>query len=492
MASVIIGDYKYTTEDSYALAKVVDTSKNQYEPPLPSVTISGRAYPLKYLTDCFRGCVNLTESPTLPEGVLSMTGCFFGCSSLKKKPTIPSTVTTLANCFNGCMSLEEAPSMPPGIFSMNGVFKGCMSLTEVPSIPAGVTMMHGCFEGCSSLTEVPASFFPNGITAINECFRGCSSLTTAPVIPSGVTSMVSCFQDCTSLEDAPSIPSSVTLLGYCFDGCSSLSGNIEVYNTPDSVKRPSIFRGTKNNIFINDKGSGGNVWKSITSEFANVHYEADDNPIPVISNFTATRVSAVGSTTFDATGLYAYVQARLMVYDNLIPVGWTNELKSIVLKDNSAVESPTWQPTITDYPADVHCWIYLGDTSTHNLSLQITDSIKENNVEVKSQSSIEYTTTVSKSYALVDYYHDAVTDTEGMAIGKYAEQADLLDVDMPTMFRQGLSSDDDVSVNGDIAAVGNLQGENELLELDTTAQSGTDKEIYDALVALGWDSDVIV
>lgn len=29
-------------------------------------------------------------------------------------------------------------------------------------------------------------------------------------------------------------------------------------------------------------------------------------------------------------------------------------------------------------------------------------------------------------------------------------------------------------------------------ELDTTAASGTDKEIYDALVALGWDSDVIV
>ena len=30
------------------------------------------------------------------------------------------------------------------------------------------------------------------------------------------------------------------------------------------------------------------------------------------------------------------------------------------------------------------------------------------------------------------------------------------------------------------------------LALDTSAQSGTDKDIYDALVALGWDSDVIV
>ena len=31
-----------------------------------------------------------------------------------------------------------------------------------------------------------------------------------------------------------------------------------------------------------------------------------------------------------------------------------------------------------------------------------------------------------------------------------------------------------------------------MLNLDTTATSGTDKEIYDALVSLGWDSDVIV
>ena len=41
--------------------------------------------------------------------------------------------------------------------------------------------------------------------------------------------------------------------------------------------------------------------------------------------------------------------------------------------------------------------------------------------------------------------------------------------------------DDDVNVLGDL-----------YLGLDTEASSGTDKEIYDALVALGWDSDVIV
>jgi hypothetical protein len=44
----------------------------------------------------------------------------------------------------------------------------------------------------------------------------------------------------------------------------------------------------------------------------------------------------------------------------------------------------------------------------------------------------------------------------------------------------------------------NAQGDGAVLKktpyftLDITATSGSDKEIYDALVALGWDSDVIV
>lgn len=49
------------------------------------------------------------------------------------------------------------------------------------------------------------------------------------------------------------------------------------------------------------------------------------------------------------------------------------------------------------------------------------------------------------------------------------------------------------SVDGtDITASGDITSENAYLQLDTTATSGTDKEIYDALVSLGWDSDVIV
>jgi hypothetical protein len=43
-----------------------------------------------------------------------------------------------------------------------------------------------------------------------------------------------------------------------------------------------------------------------------------------------------------------------------------------------------------------------------------------------------------------------------------------------------------------VGAINEVNSRIHYLNLDTTATSGTDKEIYDALVSLGWDSDVIV
>ena len=315
----------------------------------------------------------------------------------------------------------------------------------------------------TSYANIPSTVTDDdGVTAnVTDCnytFTGCSNLVTAPTIPNTAETMMYCFNGCTSMVSAPEIPSGVTNMNHCFYRCVALEGNVVVNNAMSGYSDGSyvysgMFGDTVKDIFIVNNGSGEANWKGIVSEYANVHYEADDNPIPVVSNLTATRVSSSSSTTFEATGLYAYIQATVMVYE-VIPVWWTNELKGTILKDNGTTETVTWQPPITGYPANIHCWIYLGDTSTHTISLQISDSVKDNGVEVKSQSSAEISKTISKSYALVDYYHDDVTDTEGMSIGKYAENADLLDVDMPTRFRQGLSADTDITVGGDIVADG--------------------------------------
>lgn len=301
----------------------------------------------------------------------------------------------------------------------------------------------------SAYADMPSSVTDEGVvSAVTDCdktFSGCTNLVAAPQISSSATSLTKCFSGCTSLVTAPpSFPSNAEDTTEMFSLCPNLEGNITFDGCSQLQTADRMFEGTEKDIFILNNGSSADAvkLKNIAQSYVNVHYEIDDNPAPVVSNFTLTRVSGVGETDFVPSGLYVYIQARFMVYDTLIPDGWTNELKGTILKDNGTTETVTWQPPITGYPADIYCWIYLGDTSTHTISLQISDSIKDEGVEVKSQSSAEMSKILSKSYALVDYYHDDVTDTEGMSIGKYAEQADLFDVDMPTLFRQSVTSQD--------------------------------------------------
>lgn len=299
------------------------------------------------------------------------------------------------------------------------------------------------------------------------------------------TPSLSCFEDCRLLVTAPEIPQAVTgLMTKCFYNCPALSGNITVNNAPSIYT--NVFRYTTNEIYILNGGTAdANIWRTIASQSANVHYELDDNPAPTVSNFTATRVSASGQTAYNERGTWAHIQATINIFD-IIPVGWTNELKSITLKKDGSVITPTWTPSSpTLFPVTMECWVNTGDIGTHTFSLQIADSVKNNGTEVKSISSAELTISLLKSYTLVDYYHDQTTGTEGIAFGKYAESADLFEVDMETKFDQGLTALDD------IITTKNLKGANTLLELDTTATSGSDKEIYDALVSLGW-TDCIV
>lgn len=415
------------------------------------------------ILDAFYG-----ESRTLKDNFVSIT--YNGANSFTVKAlkacseiwvdlsgTRRSRVKVSAKVADGYKNLRTFDDMPDVVTDSGNTYS--------------IVSLNMCFYDCREITN-PPRLSSNAIN-MEHCFQSCRELSVPPVIPNSVTILSSCFASCDSLAQAPVIPSSVTDMDYCFDGCTSLTGNVVVYNSPTSSK--SVFYGTSENIFIINKGSGETEWKTISSQYQNVHYEVDDNPIPNISDFTATRVSAVGSTDYEPTGLYAYIKANIMVYDNLIPAGWTNELKGEILTDNGTVESVTWQPSqITEYPTDIWCWISLGDTSGHAITLQISDSIKDNGTEVKTQSSSVLSRIITKSYTLVDYYHDDVTGTEGMSIGKYAEYPDLLDIDMPTHFRQQVLAPD------------------YFMELDTSASSGTDKEIYDALVDLGWDSDVIV
>jgi len=88
------------------------------------------------------------------------------------------------------------------------------------------------------------------------------------------------------------------------------------------------------------------------------------------------------------------------------------------------------------------------------------------------------------------YTIDFLAGGHGIAFGQPAS-ASGFECNMPTTFHDTVDCEDTLS-GIDIDASGDISGNNLKLALDTAATSGTDKEIYDALVSLGWDSDVIV
>lgn len=288
---------------------------------------------------------------------------------------------------------------------------------------------------------------------LNDCFRDCKQMETAPELPAYAYDLTNCFRGCTSLRTAPYLGDG-PIFDYCFEGCTALAGNIEMYAGPNQTLS-GIFENTLQDIFITpDWGdtSYRSVWEQMAATYTNVHYEANDNPIPAISNLRATRVAASGSTAYAESGQWAYLQATLTAYDQYIPERWTNSIKAKTITDNGATETPTWYPSqISSYPADVYCWINIGDTAAHTFTLQITDSVKTGTTEKRSSTSSVASYVLAKAYALVDAYHDDTTDSEGLAIGKFAEHADLLDVDMPIRARQELQVDRLLTADEDIA-----------------------------------------
>ena len=382
-----------------------------------------------YMREWFKGAKSLTTFSDVENfdwsAVTSMYGCFQGCTS----------ITSVNDFFDS----QNASSLE----NMTSCFRGCISLTTAPEIPSSVTRLTDCFFSCASLVSPPE--IPNSVIYMDTCFMSCVSLKTAPAIPNSVTDMSFCFNN-TGILSAPEIPASVGNMNRCFMGCDSLSGNIVVHNTPQDYT--SIFSGTINPIYIINGGNAGSVWKNtIAPAFANVHYEADDNPAPALS-FAVKRVGAMNSETEVENGEYAFINATAVLYDTYLPVGWSVSFGSKTLTKDGVTQSPLWTDTNVGLTYTLKCWLSLGDTTKYTFTLQVTDTIKNSSSVTKAtHASAVITQILPKAYKLVDYYHESDPnspnyDTEGMAVGKFATEANLFDVDMPSLFRDTVSLTD--------------------------------------------------
>lgn len=124
----------------------------------------------------FNGCVNLSGSLTIPEGVEELgPGCFAGCTSLTGTLTLPSTLKKLGvqECY---------------VPIYDGVFASCNFVCEI-KLPEGLEVLgSGTFCDCKNIYgEIR---LPDGLKAIGAgAFQGCQKLTGSITIPQGVTTI---------------------------------------------------------------------------------------------------------------------------------------------------------------------------------------------------------------------------------------------------------------------------------------------------------------
>lgn len=118
----------------------------------------------------------------------------------------PFMFPTITGLFENCSNITNVPSLPNGVTNMQGMFSGCKKLTEVPDIPDSVTNMSESFAFCRNITNIK---FGNNVTDLSGAYACCYAVTEIPEIPASVTNIGSAFTGMVRLNTMPHIPNTV-------------------------------------------------------------------------------------------------------------------------------------------------------------------------------------------------------------------------------------------------------------------------------------------
>lgn len=182
----------------------------------------------------FNGCVNLSGSLIIPEGVEEIgPGAFNGCTSLTGKLVLPSTLKILGS--KDCYGPYH-----------DGVFYGCNFVCEL-IIPDGVEVIGGgTFSNCKNFYgEIR---LPDGLQWLGPgAFEGSENFTGDIIIPQGVTSIpYNCFNG-TWVGGALVLHDGITTIG---DGAFANTG------LKGELRLPKDLEVISHNVFYNCDFSG--------------------------------------------------------------------------------------------------------------------------------------------------------------------------------------------------------------------------------------------
>ena len=103
-----------------------------------------QAMALEDMASAFSGCINMTTIE-IPEKAVNLESAFEECINLTEMPTIPSGVVTMANCFRMDSAMRTLTNIPATVLYANGCFEGCVRAEGSLTIDATLEEFSGMF-----------------------------------------------------------------------------------------------------------------------------------------------------------------------------------------------------------------------------------------------------------------------------------------------------------------------------------------------------------
>lgn len=202
----------------------------------------------------FYGCIQLTKTLTLPEGLTSIgEGAFQGCTKLGGPITFPYSLTTIKErAFMECRSLTGSLNFDVNVEEVGKyAFRDCQGLNGINIIDYygedsyTIYLHEGAFYGCSGLKgdlNIPIRCQlirvierdPNDDSIItryetsSNVFKGCSSLDGQLTLPATIKEIpAGTFCDCSSLNGQ--VKNDLEYIGReAFKNCVKLTGSVDL------------------------------------------------------------------------------------------------------------------------------------------------------------------------------------------------------------------------------------------------------------------------
>lgn len=193
-------------------------------------------------------------------------------------------------------------------------------------------------------------------------------------------------------------------------------------------------------------------------------------------SFDVERTDSTGKA--DDEGTYGFIEATLTFSDAVAEA----VAPSVVLTDENGTQTT---PTVTWYTDDtLTTTVTWASVSSGDTIYGLFSGVNTNysySVSVRPRDSEGTGTAISQTLSSAFYTIDFLAGGHGIAFGQPSSQNGF-ECNMPTTFHDTVDIEDDATFGADV-----------FIDLpDYQVANTTDKAIYDAVVSLGWDSEVIV